>query len=680
MSESVVDKLERPQIKLCLLLAVTLLAAFFRLYRLDQLPPGDGYDPAFYGVDALRILGGARPILLPPNREALFSYIVTACFLLFGASTQTIHLTSALVGILTIPAVYLVAEELFADEQGLLKRFGGLTAAFTVAISYWHLNWSRYGVRAILVPLFAASTFYFLWRGLRGKNRWAFGMCGVSLGLSMYTYQAARLLPVLIVVGFFCVIREHKTITRQDWRNFVVVAGIALLVFAPLGHYFLTHPGSFSQRIEQAFVVEETQDTADKLRSLLDQLTRALLAFNFAGDREPYSTIPGRPSLNPFFSVLFFLGVGIILARAKQPSYLFLLAWLGVMFIPAAVAGKAPTAKRAIGTLPAVAMLIAIGALVPWQFLHRWSVNRRSSLSKGIETAWTVLLVGSFIYSVIVTYRDYFVTWASNPGMFTHFEVGISAIGEYIGELPPDEQVYISPELPAHPGIRFHSGLREGVKGYNGRVCLVVPEQLTADTTYVIVPNKDEHSLDLLQRYLPQGEIVDEGPLHYNEPYFLAYWTPAGTTVEVMPDYPMAVSLGDQIRLLGYDRDKLVYHAGDTIHLTLYYQGLRPMETHYTVFIHLLGSYNPATDGPLWGQDDSEPCRTFYPTTSWETHEIIIDRFTVSIPAETPSGDYDLKMGFYNLWTMERLPVLDEKGKARYNAVSLGQVQIISTE
>ncbi len=570
MSKSVLDTLERPRIKLCLLLAITLLATFFRLYRLDHLPPGDGYDPAFYGVDALLILRGARPVFFPTNfgREALFSYIVAACFFLFGAGTQTIHLASALVDILSIPAVYCVAEELFADEQGLLKRFGGLVAALMMAISYWHLNWSRYGVRAILVPLFAALTFSFLWHGLHGKSRWAFVMCGASLELSMYTYQAARLFPVLIIIGFFCVIWARQAISGQDWRNFVLVVGVALLVFAPLGHYFLAHPGSFSQRVEQAFVIEKAQ------------CIKALLAFNFVGDREPYSTIPGRPYLNPFLSVLFLLGIGISLVRFKKPSYLFLLAWLGIMFIPAAVAGKGPTAKRAIGTLPAVAMLIAIGALVPWQFFR----CRRTGLAKKLGVVGGVLLAGGFVYSGIVTYRDYFVTWASNPGLFTHFEVGISAIGEYVGELSPDEQVYVSPELPAHPGIRFHSNLREGIKGYNGRACLVVPEQLTRNTTYIIVPSKDEHSLDRLQRYLPQGEVVDEGPLHYNEPYFLAYRVLAGARAEATPSHPAMANFGDRIQFLGYDRDQLTYRAGDTIHLTLYYQGLKPMATHYTQY------------------------------------------------------------------------------------------------
>ena len=39
--------------ELLLLAAITALAAFLRLYRLDTLPPGDGHDVAQYGVDVL---------------------------------------------------------------------------------------------------------------------------------------------------------------------------------------------------------------------------------------------------------------------------------------------------------------------------------------------------------------------------------------------------------------------------------------------------------------------------------------------------------------------------------------------------------------------------------------------------------------------------------------------------
>jgi len=40
------------------LAAMVILAAFFRLYRIDQLPPGFQFDQAFYVLDALKLLQG----------------------------------------------------------------------------------------------------------------------------------------------------------------------------------------------------------------------------------------------------------------------------------------------------------------------------------------------------------------------------------------------------------------------------------------------------------------------------------------------------------------------------------------------------------------------------------------------------------------------------------------------
>jgi hypothetical protein len=98
------------------------------------------------------------------------------------------------------------------------------------------------------------------------------------------------------------------------------------------------------------------------------------------------------------------------------------------------------------------------------------------------------------------------------------------------------------------------------------------------------------------------------------------------------------------------------------------------MITDYTVFTHLLGPYNPNTQGPLWSQDDSEPCRGGYATSLWVMDEIVADRFELPIPVDAPPGEYELTMGFYNLLTMERLPVQNFESQADDRAVSLGSV------
>jgi 4-amino-4-deoxy-L-arabinose transferase-like glycosyltransferase len=677
-----IDKGPPTRVKLLVLLAITLVAAFFRLYRLDTLPPGDGYDPAYYGVDALRILDGEWPIFLPTNfgREALFSYVVALSVALFGVSPFSIHLASAMVGILTVPVVYLLAEELLGEEGGALGQFGGLLAALVVAISYWHLTWSRYGVRAILLPLLAAMTICVLWRALRTNSKRCFAGAGFFLGLGMYTYPAARILPLLVVLGFVYVLVSRRSLARRDLLHLAIVGLVALVVFAPLGVYFVTHPGSFSQRLGQASVLSPSLDLKGNLQALGDGLLRTLLVLNFRGDDMPLYSLPGRPALNAFLSVLFLAGLCVSLLRIKRPVYAFLLTWLVVMSVPAMVSQYAPAAKRAIGALPAAMVLVAIGALVPWDVLNRQRLRRQPGWARGAMVAMAAMVAAGLLYSAVRTYRDYFVVWAGDPDLFTHFEVGITSIGKYAGSLPPDEQVYLSPVAADHPGVVFNSQRRPRIQGYDGRVCIVVPQETAGSTTYLIVPNDDTNSLDLLRAYFPQGEVAAEGPLHYQQPYFLAYRVPGSTRALIGPSHPVEVDWGNKIRLLGYDLGAAVYGPGDTMTLTLYYQALEGMDSDYTVFTHLLGPENPTTGGTAWGQSDSEPCRRSYPTSSWTTGEIVRDQFAIGIADDAPPGDYQIEAGLYLLATMTRLPATNSEGhRLLDDAALLGTVEVRET-
>jgi hypothetical protein len=207
-----------------------------------------------------------------------------------------------------------------------------------------------------------------------------------------------------------------------------------------------------------------------------------------------------------------------------------------------------------------------------------------------------------------------------------------------------------------------------------------VPARAEQDTTYIIVPADDEHSLPLLRRYLPQGDVIDEGPLHYQLPYFLAYHVPAGAAATISPTNALTANWGPKVALLGFDLDASAPKPGDPVRLTVYYQGLDSMDKDYTVFVQLLGDENPATGSPLWAQDDSEPCRRGYPTSSWDKGEIVVDHFQLSIPATAPLGTYELVMGFYDWHTMERLPVLHPSGVAVGDHVTLTQLQLAGRE
>jgi 4-amino-4-deoxy-L-arabinose transferase-like glycosyltransferase len=670
-------------LKPLLLIGVILLAAFLRLYRIDSLPPSAGYDQATYGLDALSILDGERPVFLSTNfgREPLFSYLVAISFLFIGDRTTAIYVVSAVVGVLTVPVVYLVADEMFSSEKGYLARWGGLLAALVTAVSHWHLSWSRLGMRAILVPLFTALVVYFLWRGLRVGSRWAFVASGFFLGLSLYTYQAARIIPVLVLFCFARGLWTRRSLSRRDLLGLALVAGVALLVFVPLGYYFWSHPGSAGQRVEQTLVIDTAQDLPVQARALFAQVVRVILTFVIDGDRDPRVTIPGRPALNPFLALPFLLGLGVGFWRLKKPLYATLLAWLVLMSLPAMLARYGAVTKRALGAFPAVAMLIVVGVLVPCHALGRAMARRPSSGSRALSRLPLLVVGMGFIFTTGVTCRDYFLDWGKNENLFIHFEAGVSAVGEYVGGLPAEERVYVSPLPSDHPSILLSSDRREGIRGYNGHACIVLPTHAEHGVTYVVVPGEDAHSLSLLRRYFPGGVVVGEGPLYYNQPYFLAYRVPPGVAARVEPARQLSVNWSDEVELLGYALDASGYEAGEVINLTLYYWALDEMEVDYTVFAQLWGPPDPTTGSPVWGQDDTEPCRRGYPTSSWDRGEIVADTLEIPISDQAPSGRYSVVMGFYHWPSLERLPVKAAIGqKATDDAVVLTPVQVTSRD
>jgi hypothetical protein len=648
------------------------------LYRIEHLPPGAGYDQAAYGIDALSILDGARPIFLPTHlgREVLFSYLVALCSLLVPQLPTAVYVTSALVGVATVPAVYLAAHGMFYAEQGMLRQYGGLLSAFVVAIAHWHLSWSRLGMRVILVPLFLSLAVYLLWRGFRTRSRLAIAGSGLLLGLGMYTYQAFRIVPLLILLIYAYLAWSEGQAARRSVGDLATLSIVALVVFAPLGRYFVTHGGSATWAIREALVVDGGQGWADNARTLLGQVAKTLLAFALRGDQDPRVTIPGQPALDPFLSIAFVAGIGYSLFRLRRPAYPALLTWLGVMSVPAMLAGGGAVTKRALGALPAAAMLISTGCLAGWEGARRWVQERYPVQANYLSAAAAALLVVGLAYSAVHTYRTYFLRWSSDPALFTHFEVGAGAIGRYIRTLPPDERVYLSPVPSDHPSVRLYSDQREGLKTYHGRFCLVLPQSSTRNTTYIVVPGEDPRSLDLLPAYLPAGRIVDEGPRHLGQPYFQVYRAPAGSDVRAGPDHVQEAHWDEKVRLFGYDLREDPLTAGETLEVTLYYGAISEMTAEYTAFVQLLGPPNPATGGPLWAQDDSEPCRGIYPTSVWDTDELVIDRYALSVPSDMPPGDYQIVIGFYSWWTMERLPVVDTAGRVTGDHVVLTTLRV----
>lgn len=135
-----------------------------------------------------------------------------------------------------------------------------------------------------------------------------------------------------------------------------------------------------------------------------------------------------------------------------------------------------------------------------------------------------------------------------------------------------------------------------------------------------------------------------------------------------LPDdiaYPLDLTLGQVIHLRGFDVSPLPRgegagvraHPGESLPLTLYWQGDGPTDIDCTVFVHLIGP-----DEQPHGQVDQYPDAGAAPTTSWAPGQVIVDAIELPIAADAPAGTYRIAVGMYDVNSGYRLPVTDAKG------------------
>lgn len=88
---------------------------------------------------------------------------------------DALKLGTALVGVLTLPGVYLMVGE-------AVGWWVGLWATSFAAVASWPVILSRLGLRCPFAPLVSTWTFYLLLRGLRSGRRNDYLLLGLLLG------------------------------------------------------------------------------------------------------------------------------------------------------------------------------------------------------------------------------------------------------------------------------------------------------------------------------------------------------------------------------------------------------------------------------------------------------------------------------------------------------------------
>ena len=393
-----------------LLLAVILLtAACIRLPGLEYAPPGLNQDEAQNAWDAYCMLktghdqvGDSWPIFYSKcfggNRSTLQLYYLLPFQAIGGLNVWTLRFSSAVAGVLAVWLVYVVAGRLFDHRVGLF-------AALLLALNPWHIQQSRWGHEASLVPLLVLlSAAMMFWAGFplddqsrRRPRPIIAALAGAVAGICCYGYQSARLfIPLFLLVTATVVWRSiwRQIRTRKGAAAILLFVTMFALTFGPLAWKHLTDD-DINKRGRTTSVWKPYDDIITKVSKVLERYpVHYGPDFLFVhGDKNPLQSTPYAGAFHWYSLPLMLAGAVVVAGRLRRsPSARILLVWLVLYPIGDCITNdRAVHALRSLPGLPAFAMLEAVGAVGGGLWL--WRRSRTVGLAAACALAVAALVL-----------------------------------------------------------------------------------------------------------------------------------------------------------------------------------------------------------------------------------------------------------------------------------------------
>ena len=423
------------RVELGFLIGLTAAGAALRLALLGDIPPGLHGDEAWTGLEASRILRDGPIGVWSPSalgQPAGLFYWTGFLFLFLEPGLLSLRLSTALLGVLTVPAFYLFA-------RALIGRGPAALGTALLAVSYWHLHYSRISFPVVALPLVECVALYLLVRGLREGRMGLVAAAGAASALGVYVYGGSVGFALALALFWGFLVLGGAYSPRELARRALLFLVPALIVSAPFLHTVLGEParvfsyGTISSTFNDPSYVE-AETTVEKAGFVLRRLLGGFAVYAVGRVVDFTDGMGARGLLDPLTLALLALGTAAAVWRWREwPRFLLLAGLIAGVLVTAYMA--LPTwaeNRRGIAALPMVFALAGVGgeAVVGW--MARW-VDRR----------WAYALLGVVVVIAAgLNLSYYFGPLANAPETRWVFAEEIARASQYVKGLP-DEDLYV---------------------------------------------------------------------------------------------------------------------------------------------------------------------------------------------------------------------------------------------
>lgn len=414
-----------------LLIVISLLGLFWRLWKLETAVH-QFIDEANFSTVALYFYGPQKYQLLRPEIRGfpmIYAYLQFQSIEVWGRTLIALRFPSVIFGVLTIPAVYLLAYNLFDRKIGLIA------AAFMAAFPP-HLQFSRLGLNNIADPLFGTLAFGFLAQGFRTNRRLDYAAAGAALGLTQYFYEGGRLLfPGVAVVWVALGLLLWRP--RPQLSRLLIAACAALIVAAPIYLNLYSEDLPIAPRLNST-----ARDTSDLENSptyvqepYLESLRASILVYTSQPEEGTFYYGGERGLVVTELLPLLFLGLALVAWNFYKPAVL-LLIWMAATIVGTSLLRENLPSARFVVSFPALVILMAVGLryAVHWLWSPRIPEAVQNLVLTGIVSVLMALQINYYFGTHLDIFNDQFRSPATYDGQDALFRST---------SFPPGTQVYI---------------------------------------------------------------------------------------------------------------------------------------------------------------------------------------------------------------------------------------------
>lgn len=357
------------------LLVILVTTLLLRLFDVGSIPSSLNSDELLKAYDGASVWltgkdhhGSWFPLFFEQSGEyspplyIYFSGLFSSCF---GIGPVMVRLPSVLLGYVSVLFTLYFLRRISTEKTALV-------AAALVAVSPWHIFYSRIGWEAVLQVPMQLIAFLFLEKWVNDNAFKSLIISTTAFALTLYAYPTERLFIPLMLL-WICMVYYKQII--QQYKQVILCLGWFVILMLPTINMYINHQQQMQARWQFLSVFHLTDGWLVFFTQWLEHLSPMFLFITGS-----YFGMIGGVALLVILP-FFYLGLWTCVRRHNK-SDLILLGWFLLFSVPASMtydrydSSSMPNSLRTTCGMPVIEIISAYGIMACYDWIKQEDVKK----------------------------------------------------------------------------------------------------------------------------------------------------------------------------------------------------------------------------------------------------------------------------------------------------------------